>query len=108
MIVAMHQTRAALRSFLESRRRAVMAELRAYPPRVTACDVQFNALLETRDRLCNALRRLDAMDGATPEALSALLDSAGLEADMRAALHALVGGSAPANSAAEGARGKIV
>ena len=63
-----------LRRALEERRRAVMAELRAYPPRVTACDVQFNALLETRARIGEALRALDAGEPIAPEALAALVE----------------------------------
>ena len=53
----------------------MMAELRAYPPRVTACDVQFNALLEARERIGAALRALDAGEAIAPSALAALIES---------------------------------
>jgi hypothetical protein len=68
-------SRQDLRRALEARRRAVMAELRAYPPRVTACDVQFNALLEARARIGEALRALDAGEAIAPEALARLVES---------------------------------
>ena len=67
-------SRQDLRRALEERRRAVMAELRAYPPRVTACDVQFNALLEARARISAALRALDAGEAIAPEALARLVE----------------------------------
>jgi hypothetical protein len=82
-------SRQAVRRALEERRRAVMAELRAYPPRVTACDVQFNALLETRARLGEALRALDAGETIAPAALAALVETAGLDDESRAELHLL-------------------
>jgi hypothetical protein len=71
--MAQADPRQDVRRALEERRRAVMAELRAYPPRVTACDVQFNALLEARARLGEALRALDAGEPIAPEALAALV-----------------------------------
>ncbi len=57
-----------LRAQLRQEREQVLAELRAYPPAVPACDAQFNYLLEQRDRLGRALGRLDAILGAELEA----------------------------------------
>ncbi len=67
-------SRQSVRRALEERWCSVMAELRAYPPRVTACDVPFNALLEARARIGEALRALDAGEAIAPEALAALVN----------------------------------
>lgn len=58
---------AALRSHLETLRAGVLAEIRGYPPPITACDAQFNHLLERRSRLQEALRTVEAAMNA-PEA----------------------------------------
>jgi hypothetical protein len=79
-----------VRSALEERRRAVMAELRAYPPRVAGCDVQFNALLEARQRLGEALRALDAGETIAPESLAAIVDAASLDDAARSLLQDLI------------------
>ena len=52
---------AQLRARLTQERERVLAELRAYPPAVPACDAQFNHLLEQRDGLGRELGRLDAI-----------------------------------------------
>ena len=52
---------AQLRAQLTQERERVLAELRAYPPAVPACDAQFNYLLEQRDGLGRELGRLDAI-----------------------------------------------
>ena len=52
---------AQLRAELMQERERVLAELRAYPPAVPACDAQFNYLLEQRDGLGRELGRLDAI-----------------------------------------------
>ena len=52
---------AQLRARLTQERERVLAELRAYPPAVPACDAQFNYLLEQRDGLGRELGRLDAI-----------------------------------------------
>ena len=53
--------RTAARTQLTRERERVLAELRAYPPAVPACDAQFNYLLEQRDGLGRELGRLDAI-----------------------------------------------
>lgn len=55
---------AALRAHLEAARRQVLAAIRAYPSPITACDAQFNHLLEQRERIAEELRRLDALCAA--------------------------------------------
>lgn len=49
---------------LESVRTRVLEELRAYPPPITACDAQFNYLLEQRDAASEELARLEAISGS--------------------------------------------
>lgn len=55
-------------------RRSVLAEIRSYPPPITACDQQFNYLLEQRDRIAAELGRLALLQGQNPTAAAALLD----------------------------------
>jgi len=59
-----------LRAQLMARKRAVYAELSAYPCQIAGCDIQFQLLSEKRDALIAALARLDAAreSGATPAA----------------------------------------
>ena len=59
---------AQLRAQLTRERDRVLAELRAYPPAVPACDAQFNYLLEQRDGLGRELGRLDAILDADADA----------------------------------------
>ncbi len=75
-----HPAWQAVRAQLEEEKRRVFAALRAYPPPITACDAQFNHLLEQRDALTQALARLDALlaDGASGAAAAA--PTAALEA----------------------------
>ncbi len=56
--LAMPVTLAHCVELLESRRRAVCAELGAYATPVTACDADYNALLAERAELVAALARL--------------------------------------------------
>jgi hypothetical protein len=65
----------AVRAHLEARRREVLRQIAQYPAPITACDAQFNHLLEQRDGLAEWLRRLDA-----GEATSAVGGGAELEA----------------------------
>jgi hypothetical protein len=51
---------AELKDHLESARRAILEEIRHYPPPIAACDQQFNHLLEQRDRISGELGRLAA------------------------------------------------
>lgn len=48
-----------LRAELLARRERVLAEIRAHPPAVPACDAHFNYLLQQRDALGRELGRLD-------------------------------------------------
>jgi hypothetical protein len=57
---------AAIRAHLEAARREVLAAIRGYPAPITACDAQFNHLLEQRERIAAELRRLDALSAAHP------------------------------------------
>jgi hypothetical protein len=49
-----------LRARLVQLREAVAVEIRAYPAPITACDAQYNHLLERRAALAKALASLDA------------------------------------------------
>lgn len=81
----------AVRDWLEAQRRAVMAEIRAYPPRITACDLQFNALIESRDRIADALRGLAAIEPGDAAALAAFIEgSPALDADAKLKLCAML------------------
>ena len=53
----------ALRARLVSQQKAVAAEIGAYPGPITACDAQYNHLLERRVALHQARARLDAARG---------------------------------------------
>ena len=56
---------------LEARREAISRELRAIPPPVPACDVNFNRLLEERAGVIDALQQLRRLlaAGDKPQAL---------------------------------------
>lgn len=59
----------AIRDRLEDRRCEIVAEIRHYPPPIPACDVQFNRLIEDRDRISREIGRIDALlGGRTPRA----------------------------------------
>ena len=51
----------ALRRRLEGLRASIVEEIGRYPPPITACDAQFDFLLEERDRLARELARLEAL-----------------------------------------------
>jgi transposase len=57
---------AAIRAHLQTVRARIFEQVRSYPPPITACDAQFNHLLEERERIAAELRRLDALIGAAP------------------------------------------
>jgi hypothetical protein len=59
---------------LDEARRSILAEIRSYPPPITACDQQFNYLLEQRDRITEDLGRLALLQGQNPTAAAVLLD----------------------------------
>jgi hypothetical protein len=66
----------SLRQRLEALSRSVADEIRAYPRPITACDAQFNHLLELRRLLPQELQRLEATAGAAPDAsVAAFLDA---------------------------------
>jgi len=69
------QTWKGVRDELEARRTALNVEIAAYPAPITACDAQFNHLLETRREIGVELGRLDAAMTAarTDDALSEFL-----------------------------------
>lgn len=46
---------------LEAARKALNAQIAAYPPPIPACDAQFNHLLQQRSEIADALARLDAV-----------------------------------------------
>ncbi|MCY3719737.1 MAG: hypothetical protein OXG07_09310 [Anaerolineaceae bacterium] len=48
-----------LRRRLQQERERMLAEIRAFPPAIPACDAQFNHLLLQRDALGRDLGRLD-------------------------------------------------
>jgi hypothetical protein len=52
-----------LRQRLEALAASVAAEIRAYPQPITACDAQFNHLLELRRLVPQELQRLEAAAG---------------------------------------------
>lgn len=49
----------ALRARLEARQTRIVEAIRDYPPPITACDAQFDHLLEQRDGISRELRRLE-------------------------------------------------
>lgn len=50
----------AIRGHLEKTLSPINEQLRNYPPPIPACDVQYNHLIEERDRISRELGRLDA------------------------------------------------
>lgn len=50
----------AIRGHLEKILSPINEQLRNYPPPIPACDVQYNHLIEERDRISRELGRLDA------------------------------------------------
>jgi hypothetical protein len=49
------------REDLERERLRLQAEISSYPAPIPACDVYFNDLLERRNRICEALTRLERL-----------------------------------------------
>jgi hypothetical protein len=58
--VRAHPAWRAIRAHLEALKDDLFARIRAYPTPITACDDQFNWLLERRDQVTGELARLDA------------------------------------------------
>lgn len=65
----------ALRAALESLRQSVGEEISAYPPPITACDAQFNRLLELRRLLPEEIERANAAAGGEADVKAFLRDS---------------------------------
>lgn len=89
-----------IRAHLETMRRAVMREIRAYPQPIAGCDAQIPVLWERRDAISAELARLDAAASdpspgavATFVEASSVLDEAGKQRFRNAAM--------PLKSAAE-------
>lgn len=61
-------TWAMVKACLESERERVHAEIRAYPTPIPRCDAQFNHLIERRERLFQALARLDQVAASSAAA----------------------------------------
>lgn len=57
-----------LRAELLARRERVLAQIRAHPPAIPACDAHFNHLLQQRDALGRDLGRLQDILGADLDA----------------------------------------
>jgi hypothetical protein len=55
-----HPAWKAIQAYLEAHKRDLLTRIHAYPPPITACDDQFNWLLERRDAVAGELARLDA------------------------------------------------
>ena len=68
----------ALRDQLKTRQARIVETIRDYPPPITACDAQFDHLLEQRDGIFRELKRLEQSrqkDGATGKELAAFIAS---------------------------------
>jgi len=62
---------------LEARRAELKEQISTYPAPITACDAQFNHLLEERALLNAELGRLEGViaDGPTPEVIGEFVES---------------------------------
>lgn len=61
-----------IKTHLEDEKAKIFAEIKNYPPPITACDQQFDHLLEQRDRISGELQRahdLSARNVTNPERL---------------------------------------
>ena len=56
---------AELRNQLEIARRSILEDIRNYPRPIAGCDLQFNYLLEERDRISGELSRLASIGGGS-------------------------------------------
>ena len=52
-----------LKARLEEVKRGIVEQIANYPPPITACDAQFNYLLEERDKVSEELRGLEELRG---------------------------------------------
>ncbi len=53
-----------IRQALERAKADVYAQIRNYPPPITACDEQFDLLIESRDRIVRSLHGVDELVAA--------------------------------------------
>ncbi|MEZ4676912.1 MAG: hypothetical protein R2932_22085 [Caldilineaceae bacterium] len=51
---------------LQQHRTEIIAEIRAYPPPIPACDAQYNYLLEQRAAILRELRQFEALPPTQP------------------------------------------
>jgi hypothetical protein len=79
-----------LRATLEALQRSVVEEIRAYPFPITACDAQFNRLLELRRLLPEELARLDAAGTDASASIDAFVHASPCRAEIAAAVAAIV------------------
>jgi len=86
----------ALRLGLEALSERVAEEIRAYPRPITACDAQFNHLLELRRLLPYELDRLDAAARGRTASLAEFIASSPCAAELSAEL-AQAGAPSPAH-----------
>ena len=77
---------ATLRRTLQSLTHEVGEEIRAYPAPITACDAQFNHLLELRRLLPQELMRLEASAGDPGASVEEFIRSSPCGAELSAAL----------------------
>ena len=76
----------ALRAALDSLRQSVGEEIRAYPAPITACDAQFNRLLELRRMLPEEIERASAAGDDAGASLEAFLRDSPCATEVKAAL----------------------
>ena len=76
----------AVRLGLEALSERVADEIRAYPRPITACDAQFNHLLELRRLLPDELQRLDAVARERTATLAAFIAASPCQAELVAEL----------------------
>lgn len=72
-----------IRSCLERHRERIYAQIKDYPTPITACDQQFNYLLDERTSVCRELDLLKSaaegcsLDGDRVDRIQAFIDSSG-------------------------------
>ena len=67
-----------LRADMEARRRALAAEISAYPGPITGCDAQFNHLTEQRRLIDGEIARLDDLKHSAGGTIADFLQSSPL------------------------------
>jgi hypothetical protein len=76
----------ALRAALEALRQSVGEEISSYPAPITACDAQFNRLLELRRMLPEEIERAKAAGSNGQASIDAFLRSSPCAIEVKAAL----------------------